>query len=512
MISLSLSDLLFSALGASFLFNHVVSAGKIPTKQSGHTLYTSASGRACGHLATILPADATVTPDSKDYPAVSGDNWSGTARANPSCIVRPTNSTQVQQIVKYLTQPDVNVQFAIRSGGHDPNPTHANIDNGVLVDLVSLNEVTYDAATSTVEIGAGNRWGNVYKVLDEHNVTAVGGRVLDVGVGGFLLGSGLSYLTDLYGLGCDNVAEHEIVLADGSLVKASPNENPDLHWALKGGFNNFGIVTSFKIYTYPIKDVWGGVRGYSLEQLPQLYDAMAKYQNTPGKDLYANAMLQGFTTNATVGVVLTMIYLKPEANPAAFAPFNGITPVFDTTKLQTITELMAGTYVPDIPRINWFTQSFKPDAGLYQEINNLTTSSANLKPIQDLTAGSMAIGLQPISANAVQAGAKQGQGNALGLTNTDQSWFVLDVGWWNTQDDVTAHKATDKIRGAIHDAAVSRQKDVAYIFSNDASYDQNVIGSYGKANVAKMKIVQTKYDPTKVFQRLVPGGFKLGIL
>ncbi|KAL8695588.1 MAG: hypothetical protein Q9224_003321 [Gallowayella concinna] len=100
--------------------------------------------------------------------------------------------------------------------------------------------VQYDAANSVAKVGAGQRWGDVYKQLDAYNVTVVGGRVLDVGVGGLILGCGLSYLSDLHGLACDNVVNFEVVLANGSVVDANVKSNPELWWALKGGGNNFG--------------------------------------------------------------------------------------------------------------------------------------------------------------------------------------------------------------------------------------------------------------------------------
>lgn len=99
----------------------------------------------------------------------------------------PNRATDIQKIVKLLVSEQA--QFAIRSGGHSPSPGAANINEGVLIDLVNLNEVSYDASSSTVKVGAGNRWKAVYTALDPYNVTVVGGRVLDVGVGGFLLQS-----------------------------------------------------------------------------------------------------------------------------------------------------------------------------------------------------------------------------------------------------------------------------------------------------------------------------------
>ncbi len=177
----------------------------------------------------------------------------------PDCIVRPVKTAQLQDVVKYLTSH--HVQFAIRSGGYNPSPNATHVEHGILIDMSGFNEITYNAAAGTAVVGSGNKWADVYTALDKHKVTVVGGRLPGIGVGGFIIGGkpparsvsfgllsdlrssslgGLSYLSELQGLGCDNVVEFEVVLANGTLVKASQTENKDLHWALKGGGNNFG--------------------------------------------------------------------------------------------------------------------------------------------------------------------------------------------------------------------------------------------------------------------------------
>ena len=118
-------------------------------------------------------------PDTKSF-------RSETAWAKPSCIVRPPDTPKLQQAVRILTSH--HAPFAIRSGGHMPSPLAANINNGALIDMSMFNDVIYDAANNVAKVGAGQRWGDVYKRLDPHNVTVVGGRVLDVGVAGLTLG------------------------------------------------------------------------------------------------------------------------------------------------------------------------------------------------------------------------------------------------------------------------------------------------------------------------------------
>jgi hypothetical protein len=109
-------------------------------------------------------------------------------------------------------------------------------------------------------------------------------------------------------------------------------------------------VTTFTVRTYPIHQVWGGIKLYTLDKLPALFAAMHEYQNAPNKDPYANLMLQAFPTNASIGAILNVIYLKPQVAPPAYSMFYNISTVFDTTKVQTLTEFLSGQQVPDIPR------------------------------------------------------------------------------------------------------------------------------------------------------------------
>ena len=111
-----------------------------------------------------------------------------------------------------------------------------------------------------------------------------------------------------------------------------------------------GIVTGFTFSTYPIHEVWGGIKSYALDQLPALFSAAIEYQSNPNKDPYANFMMQAYTSNASVGAVMNMVYLKPEESPPAFSPFYSIPTTNDTTKLQTLTQMMSGQIVAPIPR------------------------------------------------------------------------------------------------------------------------------------------------------------------
>ncbi|KAJ8060841.1 hypothetical protein OCU04_009925 [Sclerotinia nivalis] len=113
-----------------------------------------------------------------------------------------------------------------------------------------MNEAKVNEEKTLVSIGGGAKWGEVYPILYDLGTATSGGRVANVGVGGMTTG-GISFFSAREGLVCDNVVNYEIVLADGKIVNANQSDNHDLWKALKGGSNNFGIVTRFNIRTFP---------------------------------------------------------------------------------------------------------------------------------------------------------------------------------------------------------------------------------------------------------------------
>lgn len=148
-------------------------------------------------------------------------------------------------------------------------------------------------------------------------------------------------------------------------MNANKDEHAELFWALKGGASNFGrwfsvsqacantpnqpgVITAFTLLTYPIHQVWGGFISYPIEELPAVMDALLEYQSTPDKDPYANLELLASPTNQTVGILLTLVYLKPEIRPKIFAPFYQINNATETTGLQTLTAFIASNPLPNM--------------------------------------------------------------------------------------------------------------------------------------------------------------------
>lgn len=151
-----------------------------------------------------------------------------------------------------------------------------------------LNKTTYNPDNATASVGPGARWLEVYRTLDEHNIGVLGGRIGTVGVGGLLLGGGCSLYLFRQGFATDNIAAFEVVLANSTIVTASAEENRDLFTALKGGGNNFGIVTRFDLMAFPASPIWSGSTVHPegddpsahISALKHWVDSVETYQNS----------------------------------------------------------------------------------------------------------------------------------------------------------------------------------------------------------------------------------------
>src|SRR5436853_6812939 len=107
-------------------------------------------------------------------------------------------------------------------------------------ELSRLNDVDIDPEARVVRAGAGLTWAQLNEATQAHGLAVTGGAISSTGIAGLTLGGGLGWLMSKYGLAADNLLAAQVVTADGRVLTASESENPDLHWALRGGGGNFG--------------------------------------------------------------------------------------------------------------------------------------------------------------------------------------------------------------------------------------------------------------------------------
>lgn len=174
-------------------------------------------------------------------------------KGNPGLVLRPTTVEEVQEAITYAARQDV--PLAVRSGGHGISGRSTN-DGGLVLDVGQLNSIRLmDEKTGLFRVGPGARWGEVATALAPHGLGMSSGDYGDVGVGGLATAGGIGYFARKHGLTLDHVQAAEVVLADGSFVRADRENHADLFWALRGAGGNFGVVTALEMDAYPVGNV-----------------------------------------------------------------------------------------------------------------------------------------------------------------------------------------------------------------------------------------------------------------
>ena len=201
-------------------------------------------------------------PVDEDYEAARRV-WNGNIDRHPALIVRPAGVPDVQQAVLYAQRNGL--RLAVRGGGHSA-PGHGTNDDGLVIDLSSMKSIRVDPDALTVRAEGGVLWAELDHDTQAFGLATPGGTVSNTGIAGLTLGGGLGWLMGKHGLTIDNLLSADVVTADGRYRKASPTENTDLFWALRGGGGNFGVVTSFEYRLHPVGEVMGGMLLYPIDQ------------------------------------------------------------------------------------------------------------------------------------------------------------------------------------------------------------------------------------------------------
>jgi FAD/FMN-containing dehydrogenase len=194
--------------------------------------------------------------------------WNGAIDRRPACIARCTGVADVVVAVHFARERGLDV--AVRSGGHGVGG-HALCDGGLVIDLSSMNGIRVDPAARTARAEAGVLWGELDRETQLFGLATVGGIVTHTGIAGLTLGGGIGWLMRKHGATVDNLLSADVVTAQGEIVTASEEENPDLFWGIRGGGGNFGIVTSFEYRLHPVGPiVLAGPVFHRVEDAPEV--------------------------------------------------------------------------------------------------------------------------------------------------------------------------------------------------------------------------------------------------
>jgi hypothetical protein len=196
-----------------------------------------------------------VTPSDPDYDAFRSIVMGG-VDPRPAVIARVADAQDIATVI--ATARETGLPIAVRSGGHS-GAGHGSVDGGIVIDLRDMKAITVDPAAKTAWAETGLTAAEVTAAAGEHGLAIGFGDTGSVGIGGITLGGGVGYLGRKFGLAIDNLLAAEIVTADGQVVRADSERNPDLFWAIRGGGGNFGVATRFLYRLREVASVVGGI-------------------------------------------------------------------------------------------------------------------------------------------------------------------------------------------------------------------------------------------------------------
>ncbi|GKT59420.1 FAD binding domain-containing protein [Colletotrichum tofieldiae] len=470
---------------------------------------------ACGLLSFRYPKQTFFAGSDGYTYETQTQYWSARAYDTPACVFVPQNAQQVSFAVTTLTLSLT--KFAVRSGGHMPVVGYNSIgSSGVLLSTSNLTTLALSEDKSTVSVGAGLRWRDVYSYLSPSGLAAVGGRIGGVGVSGLLLGGGISFYSNQYGFAADNVVRYQAVLSSGIVVEATAtNAYSDLFWALKGGGNSLAIVTRFDLKTVKSPKVWVGISQYAQTDSAKYLDAVynfGKYGSADGKAAIIPTILTYPSYNITA-YAAARFYDSEADSATAFENFTSpiLAPVDDSYALQPLAEYVSAVDAlqPTGLRQEFRVLSLVVDRESVDYVHDafLAATSSKLTGIVGLSAS---ITFQPITKEFIQQGIAKG-GNPQGVdpAKAPYFWIVENVTWQEAKDDETAKAFADVVTADIEAGLEAKGVAGGYLYLNDAGKGQKIFQSYPAANLAKLKAIRTKYDPLRIYTNLLTGGWKV---
>jgi FAD/FMN-containing dehydrogenase len=232
--------------------------------------------------------------------------WNGLFDKKPALIARCTGTDDVVAAVNHGRENGLTV--AVRAGGHSA-AGHSSCDGGLVIDLSQMKGADVDPESRTVRAQPGLTWGEFDAATQAHGLAVTGGRFSTTGIAGLILGSGSGWIERKCGLSGDNLISAEVVTADGRVIRASEDENPDLFFGLRGGSGNFGIVTEFELGLHRIGPmVYGGLMACLPDRGPEILKFAREYMKDAPDDLGLGV---AFVSAPPLPVVPEEMHFKP---------------------------------------------------------------------------------------------------------------------------------------------------------------------------------------------------------
>ncbi|KAK7056284.1 hypothetical protein VNI00_002837 [Paramarasmius palmivorus] len=432
-------------------------------------------------------------------------HWASSCEEESECVVEPGTAEDLGAVLRIIGS--TRTPFAVKGGGHNGNKGFSST-TGVHISMYRFSEVSYDSSTRIATFGSGLVWDDVYAGLAPYSVSVAGGRVSGVGVGGFSTGGGYSWYTNQYGMTIDNIIAYDLVKPDGSFAHVTEQSDPELFFALKGGGNNFGVVTRFFMKTFPIGEVWGGVMiSLGKDEMHQLAAATAKFsaENTDPKasiiTTFGNLLAQPTTTTL-------LFYDGPTPPPGLFDDFLAVSAIDRDIKTRDFLSLVTSSpsNATTGTRGTFDTLSFHE---LTPGVLNAVVDEATYWGGELFLKGGLfvAYAVEPFLPDILTKGtyATAYPDSRSKRFLPSDIYFSWTLETWDSDFQAAIKNTTARL---VEASVADGQTDVPYapLYSNYAISDVPVERMYGE-NLDKLRAIRARVDPSNVMG--LTGGFRI---
>jgi FAD/FMN-containing dehydrogenase len=415
--------------------------------------------------------------------------WNGKFDRRPALIAQPRDAVEVADAVDLARREGL--ELAVRGGGHSVGG-HSSVEDGLLLDLSRLRAVSVDPGTRRARVGGGALLADLDRAAQAHGLVVPAGHVSHTGVAGLTLGGGFGWLSRKLGLTIDSLRSVEVVTADGRIVRASEDAEPELFWAVRGGGGNFGVVTEFEFEAHPLGPMLvAGPVLYPLEQaVDALVGAREAMDGAPDEvTLFATFMTVPAAPDfppelhGTKQLAVVAVYAGPvdEAEPHV-APFRRLArPSLDMLGpmpylvLQTMIDATAPHGLDYYARSNFVTEIDPLASQLAEAFANVTS------PLTVLLVGWLGGAVSRVPSDATA------------FPHRDAPYLVWSVSAW------PGGEAAPHVRWTR--SVIESSEPYAHGVYMNAVADEGearVRAAYG-ANWERLRAVKRRYDPDNVF-------------
>lgn len=410
--------------------------------------------------------------------------WNLAVDQQPVAVATVTSVRDVRTVVTAARR--LGLRVAAQSTGHNASPM-GDLAGTILLRLSELRGVTADPSARVARVEGGAQWADVTSAAARHGLAALAGSSGDVGVAGYTLGGGVSWLGRSHGLALNHVRAFEVVTADGAVRRVDAAHDPDLFWALRGGGGSFAVVTAIEFALFPIREVYAGALFFPLEQAREVLNGWARWTDTAPAEAMSIGRLIRFPvlpelppqlSGRSYAVVEVATTLDPTAADQLLAPLRALGPVDDTFATIPVEQLDQLNMDPPAP------VPMHGDGWLQTELNAQAVDAIVRVAGPGVDTPLLAIDLRHLGA-ALTPG--RGGGAVDGLPGAFLG-FVLGI--------TPEPESTPPVRSAVTavlDAVAPWRAQGMYL--NFAEHPSDVSGFYDADTWARLRAVKTAYDP-----------------